>query len=122
MRKYVILCMWAAIVTTAMIGFFYYSVANGFSNWPWTRTTKFTSGTVYGIRIGDPKEQVSAAVAIGLKAGRFSSVEPLRPEDELPESNEWHVGLTSCNCWLELQFKDNRLRSVLSRRYDGPTE
>jgi hypothetical protein len=38
-----------------LAGFFIFSVAVTFSNWPWTRTEIHTSGSIRGLRIGDSK-------------------------------------------------------------------
>ncbi|HEY0158470.1 MAG TPA: hypothetical protein VGF28_14400 [Thermoanaerobaculia bacterium] len=106
----------------ALIAFACWSYVNDFRNWPWTRTTGITRGTVHGIPIGAPKETIEAIVAARVTSGRFSSVEPLRAAERLPESDDWFVGLSSCNCWLELHFEENTLRSVSARQYSGPTE
>jgi hypothetical protein len=107
---------------TLLAVFVVYSYANAFRNWPWTLSSVVTKDDRSGIAVGARKTEVLAAVRSGLQNGRLSSLEPLRSGAAIPQTDSWFVGISACNCWLELHFSDDRLARIRHRRYIGPTE
>lgn len=120
--KVIGLAVAVVLSATLLAVFAVYSYANAFRNWPWTLSREVTKDDPSGIAVGARKTEVLAAVRNGLRNGTLSSLEPLRPGVAIPQTDSWFVGISACNCWLELHFSKDRLTRIRQRRYIGPTE
>jgi len=122
------------------LSFLIYSGAVTFSNWPWTKTETYTSGTVMGFSVGASKLSCfQQAIALQQK-GEIRGLGLIEAEpgtyeeqftgrdltqadfDRARSSNAWHLGLTGVNGWLLLTFEDDLLVRVDRKDYRGPTE
>jgi hypothetical protein len=90
--------------------------------------------------VGMSKRDAFAAALESQRAGRITNLEVIGDVDKtyadkyrgapigvddfdrVAPSDEWHVGLPECNCWVRLHFAGNRLERIISHEWTGPTE
>ncbi len=129
-----------SIAGVAIILFLFYSLLVTFDNWPWTRTQSFTIGSYLGFTIqSDSRQSFDQAIelqrtgiirALTLLDQRPTTYKnrykgnPIQETDfeYVSKIGRWHLGLTDCNCWLILEFSDNKLKKLVRYEYHGPTE
>jgi len=129
-----------AVISVTLIAFGVYSSAVTFENWPWTVRSDATDESIAGFVAGSDKAAVLDQAIAGRKAGLIRGMMPAgQPpgggDERLSGSDlstddlerfvaydQWVVGLTDADKYLDLRFSDDRLATITLREYRGPHE